>query len=85
MHIEFAPGAAGFREARHLKRIVGYYRESLHASGDIALLMGTVEDTADASSGNPCPMTRTSRATPGPTFGSACSASSSDPAPARYS
>ncbi len=47
MNIEFAPGAAGFREARHLRRIVGYYRESLHASGDIAELMGTLENLAD--------------------------------------
>ena len=47
MNIEFAPGAAGFREARHLSRIVGYYRESLHASGDIAQLMGTLENVAD--------------------------------------
>ncbi len=47
MNIEFAPGAAGFREARHLRRIVGYYRESLHASGDIAQLMGTLENVAD--------------------------------------
>ena len=44
MHIEFAPGAAGFREARHLRRILSYYRESLHASGDIARLMGTLEN-----------------------------------------
>ena len=47
MHIEFSPGAAGFREARHLRRIVGYYRESLHASGDIAQLMGILENVAD--------------------------------------
>ena len=47
MNIEFAPGAAGFREARHLRRILGYYRESLHASGDIAQLMGTLENVAD--------------------------------------
>ncbi len=47
MNIEFAPGAAGFREARHLRRIVGYYRESLHASGDIAQLMGILENVAD--------------------------------------
>ena len=47
MQIDFAPGAAGFREARHLRRIVGYYRESLHASGDIALLMGTLERRVD--------------------------------------
>ncbi len=47
MNIEFAPGAAGFREARHLSRIVGYYRESLHASGDIAQLMGTLENVAE--------------------------------------
>ncbi len=47
MQVDFAPGAAGFREARHMKRIVGYYRESLHASGDIALLMGTLENRVD--------------------------------------
>ena len=47
MKIDFASGAAGFREARHLRRIVGYYRESLHASGDIAQLMGFLENVAN--------------------------------------
>ncbi len=48
MNIDFAAGAAGFREARHLKRIVGYYRASVYASGDIERLLDSLEQTVDA-------------------------------------
>ena len=47
MNIDFSPGAAGFREARQVKRIVSYYRTSLHASGDIKRLLDNLDRTVD--------------------------------------
>ena len=47
MNIDFSPGAAGFREARHVRRIVSYYRTSLHASGDMKQLLDDLDRTIE--------------------------------------
>jgi len=48
MQIEFRPGAAGFREATQLRRILRFYRDSHHAHGDIVTLIDSVSKMADA-------------------------------------
>lgn len=47
MHIEFHPGAAGFREATQLKRILRFYRNSHHAHGDIVTFIDAALKMAD--------------------------------------
>jgi len=47
MQIEFHPGAAGFREATQLRRILRFYRDSHHAHGDIVTFIDAVLNMAD--------------------------------------